>query len=244
MAEYLERFYREQVAAADLVGFEVRVAETDLLIWAARDLAAEATDAVRRYRGELEDFIARQPLFRTSLKPYDVPKDAPDIVRIMAEEAARVDVGPMAAVAGAIAESVGRDLIRLDSPEVIVENGGDIWLASARERRIGIFAGPSPFSGKLALQVPAVPEGFGICTSSATVGPSLSFGRADAAVVLAPSAALADAAASALGNRVKKPEDIESALDWAASIPEIAGCLVIIGEHMGVRGDINLAKLG
>ncbi len=242
MTEYRERFYREQVAASDLVRFEVAVEETDLLIWAARDLSFEARDIVRRYRRELEDFIARQPRFRTSLAPYPVSDGAPDIVRAMAAAAERVGVGPMAAVAGAVAEFVGRDLARLDSPEVIVENGGDIWLASARERRIGIFAGESPFSGKLALRVPPLSEGLGICTSSATVGPSLSFGRADAAVVLAPSAALADAAASALGNRVKKPGDIEAALEWAAGVGEITGCLVVLGEHLGIRGDITLAE--
>jgi len=242
LTEYLERFYREQLAAPDLVRFEVKVGKTDLLIWAARDLSAEAAEIARRYRGELEEFIRRQPLFRTSLVPYDVPDSAPAIVRAMADAAARVDVGPMAAVAGAVAEFTGRDLAYLDSPEVIVENGGDIWLASARERRIGIFAGESAFSGKLTLRVPPAPGGLGICTSSATVGPSISFGRADAAVVLANSASLADAAASALGNRLKKPEDIESSLEWASGVSEITGCLVIIGEHMGARGDINFAE--
>ncbi len=242
MTEYLERFYREQVRAPDLVSFEVKVGETDLLVWAASDLRAEATELARRYRRELQDFIQRQPRFRSSLKAYAVPDSAPAIVRAMAQAAALVDVGPMAAVAGAVAEFTGRELARLDSPEVIVENGGDIWLASTRERRIGIFAGESPFSGKLALRVPAAPGGLGICTSSATVGPSLSFGRADAAVVLAPSAALADATASALGNRVKNPGDIEAALEWASEVPELIGCLVIIGEHMGARGAINFAE--
>lgn len=242
MTEYLERFYRERVAATDLVRFEVQVGETDLLIWAARDLSAEAEEIARRYRAELEEFIRRQPLFHTSFKPYAVPDAAPAIVRAMADAAARVEVGPMAAVAGAVAEFTGRDLAYLDSPEMIVENGGDIWLRSARERHIGIFAGDSPFSGKLTLRVPPTPGGLGICTSSATVGPSVSFGRADAAVVLAPSAALADAAASALGNRVKKPTDIEGALEWAAGVPEITGSLVIMGEHLGARGDINFAE--
>ncbi len=242
MPEYRERFYREQVAATDLTAFEVKVGETDLLIWAARDLGVEAEGFTRLYRRELEDFIERQPLFRTSFKPYDVPDSAPAIVRAMAEAAALVDVGPMAGVAGALAEFVGRDLVRVGSPEVIVENGGDIWLASVRERRIGIFAGESPFGGRLALRLPPAPEGMGVCTSSATVGPSRSFGRADAAVVLAPSAVLADAAASALGNRAKNPEDIASALEWTMRIPGIAGCLIVMGEHLGVLGDVNLVE--
>ncbi len=242
MPEYLDRFYREQVAAADLTSFMVKVGETDLLIWAVRDLSVEAEGLARLYRGELEDFIRRQPIFQTSFKPYAVPDSAPAIVRAMAEASALVDVGPMASVAGALAEFVGRELVRVGSPEVIVENGGDIWLKSESERRIGIFAGESPFSGKLALRLPATPEGMGICTSSATVGPSRSFGRADAAVVLAPSAVLADAAASALGNRAKNPEDIESALEWTMGVPGITGCLVIMGEHLGVRGDVELAE--
>ncbi len=123
----------------------------------------------------------------------------------MAAAAQTAGVGPMAAVAGAIAECVGRELLEF-SPEVIVENGGDIFLKVSHRRTVGIFAGDSPLTGRIGIQIEARDTPLGVCTSSGTVGHSLSFGRADAVVVLAPAAALADAAATAIGNRVSRKE--------------------------------------
>ncbi|WP_287155375.1 UPF0280 family protein [Candidatus Solincola tengchongensis] len=244
MREYIHRFYRRQMRAEGLVSFQVRLKESDLFIWALRDLREEALDSLTRHRSLLEEFIARQPLFAATFRPYAVPVEAPEIVRRMAEAAARAHVGPMAAVAGAVAEMVGLDLLPL-SPELMVENGGDIFLSSRSERRIGIFAGESPFSGRLALVVaPTPPQGLGICTSSATVGPSYSAGAADAALVVAESASLADAAATALGNRVKSPEDMEEALAYVAGLEGVTGCLVIMGDRLGVRGDLRLERAG
>lgn len=230
--------------AAGLVSFQAVIGESDLFIWAERELADDARASLARHRRDLEGFIARQPLFETAYRPYDVPGDAPEVVSLMAAAARRVGVGPMAAVAGALAELVGKDLLAL-SPELIVENGGDIYIRSERERRVGIYAGESPLSGRLALRIPATPPGgLGICTSSATVGPSYSAGRADSAMVVAESAALADAAATALGNRAKGPSRIEEALAWVSGIEGINGCLVIIGEHLGVKGAMELEKSG
>ena len=240
MEEYLRRFYRENMRAEGLVSFAVTIKESDLFIWAERDLSAEARDSLARHRADLEDFIARQPRFGTSFGPYEVSEESPPVVTIMAAAAARAGVGPMAAVAGAIAELVGKDLAPL-SPEIMVENGGDIHIRSARPRRVGVFAGNSPLSGSLTLRISPTPgEGLGVCTSSATVGPSFSAGSADSALVVAESASLADAAASALGNRAKTPEHIEEALNGVAAIAGVIGCLVIIGESLGVRGDLEL----
>ena len=240
MGGYLRRFYRENMHATGLVSFRVVVKESDLIILAERDLAAEARFSLLRHREDLEGFIARQPRFRAAFRPYEVPPGSPPVVSLMAEAAAKVGVGPMAAVAGALAEMVGEDLEAL-SPEIIVENGGDIFLRSARERRVGVFAGESPLSGRVSIIIPPTPpRGLGICTSSATVGPSYSAGGADSALVVAEDAALADAAASALGNRAKSLEHIEEALSSVASIAGVTGCLLIIGDRLGVQGDIEL----
>ncbi|RJP30219.1 MAG: UPF0280 family protein [Actinobacteria bacterium] len=240
MGEYLRRFYREHVQAAGLVSFNVVLEESDLFIFAVRDLSAAARSSLARHRGDLEEFISRQPRFGTSFVPYTVPEASPPLVTLMAEASARVGVGPMAAVAGAIADMVGEDLASL-STEVIVENGGDIHIRSGRERRVGVFAGGSPFSGRLALRIPPTSaQGLGVCTSSATVGPSYSAGGADSALVVAESAALADAAASALGNRAKTPGYIEEAVNGVAAIEGVIGCLVVMGEDLGVRGDLQL----
>ena len=124
---------------------------------------------------------------------------------------------------------------------MIVENGGDLFMATRRERKVGIFAGGSPFTRRLAVIIPPAPEGLGVCTSSATVGPSLSLGKADAALVKADSAVLADAAASALGNRVRGDEDLESAMAYVMRRAGVRGALVVVGEHLGAAGDIKLA---
>ena len=143
----------------------------------------------------------------------------------------------MAAVAGTVAEYVGKDLLKFSS-EVIVENGGDIFVKTKRIKKIGIFAGKSAYTGKLALEIPA--GIWGVCTSSGTVGPSLSFGRADAAVVVCNSAILADAWATRLGNMVKTSDDIEKILNFVKDKPEIKGVVLILGEKIGVWGNIKL----
>jgi ApbE superfamily uncharacterized protein (UPF0280 family) len=240
MGDYLRRFYRENMQAEGLISFGVVIKESDLFICAESDLSAEARTSLARHRGDLEGFISRQPRFGTSFGPYEVPEDSPPVVTLMAAAASRVGVGPMAAVAGAIAELVGKDLAPL-SPEIIVENGGDIHIRSGQARRVGVFAGKSPLSGSLSLRIPPTPEeGLGVCTSSATVGPSYSAGRADSALVVAESASLADAAASALGNRAKTPGHVEEALNSVMGIKGVTGCLVIIGDNLGVRGELEL----
>ncbi|MDY6795277.1 MAG: UPF0280 family protein [Actinomycetota bacterium] len=239
--DYLHRFYRRSMQAEGLVPFRVVIGESDLFVWAERELKERARDSLYWHRRELEEFINLQPLFGESLRPYEVPSDSPRVVRIMARAAERVGVGPMAAVAGALAEMVGRDLSE-QSREVIVENGGDIFLCSRSERKVGIFAGESPLSGRITLRLKPVPGGMGVCTSSATVGPSLSVGKADTALVLASDVALADAAATAMGNRAKDPAHIEDALSWTYGIEGVAGCLVIMGEHLGLKGEIELSE--
>ena len=203
--------YRHWVKDKSLVSFNVTVKETDLYIRASRDLQLETREVVIRERAALEDYIQRHPGFSVAMTPYPVKDNAPSIVREMAEAAEKVGVGPMAAVAGAIAERVGRALLEF-SPETIVENGGDIFLKSRKKRTVGIYAGKSPFSDRLALEFKPSETPLGICTSSGTVGHSLSLGKADAVIVLAPCTALADAAATAIGNLIKEEADIAQGL--------------------------------
>jgi hypothetical protein len=238
---YQPRTYRNESKDSGLVSFTVAVKETDLYIRAVRDLTPEAQAAIHEVRSPLEEYIREHPLFLHSLAPVAVESVAAEIVRIMAEAARLAKVGPMAAVAGAVAELVGRKLLAF-SPEVIVENGGDIFLKVNSKRQIGIYAGKSMFTGKLAIEVEPGQTPLGVCTSSGTVGPSLSLGLADAAVVLAPSAALADAAATAVGNMVKSEQDIDAAIEHGKQIRGITGIVVIVGGSMGAWGDIKLVK--
>jgi ApbE superfamily uncharacterized protein (UPF0280 family) len=187
----------------------------------------------------LERYIERHPSFLTSLEPIAVAEDAPQIVTEMAEAARKAGVGPMAAVAGAIAEFVGNELLAF-SPEIIIENGGDIYLKSAKTRIIGIYAGKSPLTGRIALEIKGQDTPMGIGTSSGTLGHSLSFGRADAAIVLSRSATLADAAATAVGNLIVQPGDIPSGMERAQSIEGVTGVIIIKGDKMGLWGEVKI----
>ncbi len=239
---YEPRTYRHWVSDTGLVSFSVEVKETDLLIRADRDLRTQALAATRKYRSELERYIIENPLFSVSLEPISVKKQAPLLVKEMADAAWKAGVGPMAAVAGAIAEAVGRKLLTL-SNEVIVENGGDIFMKSSQERLIGVYAGKSKLTGRVAFAIQPEETPLGICTSSGTVGHSLSFGEADAVIVLSPSTSLADAAATAIGNRVSSVDDIQSALQFAQSIEGLQGVAIIKDDRMGLYGQIRIAEI-
>ncbi len=228
--------YRALHDAGDLSYFRVSVGETDLSIGAKRDLRREALEAVLDARSLVLAQIADRPRFKTSLEPLRPHGTESPLIRQMLEAGALAGVGPMAAVAGAIAEFVGRRLAAL-SREVIVENGGDVFLFGSRKRSVAVAAGDSPLSGLLALAVEPG-EGCGVCTSSGTVGHSLSLGRADAAMVVARDCALADAAATRLGNLVQDPDRLDDALDQVCAIPGVEGALVIAGDRIGIKGNI------
>jgi len=239
---YEPRTYRHWVKDKDLIPFNIVVKETDLYIRASTNLKRKALKLVSKYRDTLESYIERHPTFLTSLEPVPVDDNAPRIIREMAEAAEKVGVGPMASVAGAIAEFVGKELLAF-SPEVIVENGGDIYLKSLRERAIGIYAGKSPLSGKLGLEIKGQDTPLGICTSSGTVGHSLSYGEADAVIVLSKSATLADAAATAIGNLIIQPNDIPSGIEFAQGIEGLKGVLIIKGDKMGLWGKVKICQM-
>jgi len=239
---YEKRTYRNLVKTNDLVKFEVIVKETDLLLRAERDLSNETRESVLKYRHQLETYIETNPEFQRSLIPLKNDPYAPEIVREMIRTTQLAQVGPMAAVAGAMAEFVLKDLLPI-SKEVIVENGGDIYLATSKERTIGIFAGNSPHSLKVGVVISPKDSPLGVCTSSGTVGPSLSFGKADAVCILSKSGALADAAATSVGNIVKEKKDIELGLERGKEIEGVSGVLIIVGEKMGVWGNVKLIQL-
>lgn len=234
-------FYREHLKC-DLSTCEVKVKDTDLLIKAEKQLYREGLKAVNKYRSQIEEYITRNKLFKETLQPIDVESDAYPIIKDMAEAATLCGVGPMAAVAGAIAEYVAKDLSRYTS-ELIIENGGDIFMNSQKVRIVSIFAGDSPFSEKIGLKIEPWETPLGICTSSGTVGHSLSFGKADAVTVISKSAILADAAATAVGNLVKGSEDFDKALSFAKAIKGINGILIISGKNLCVWGKLKIEQI-
>lgn len=223
--------------------FQVVVAQTDLFIVAERPLAREIGDFVSAVRARLMTHILLDPHFCDSLEPVPVGPDAPAIARDMAEAAGRFGVGPMAAVAGAMSQAVA-DRFAADSPNLLIENGGDIYLRSTVERTVALLARPAA-GARLGLRFAPEKLPAAVCASSAKVGPSLSLGQADMVTVVADRGAVADAAATALGNMLVTPEDMEGVLAAARAMARrgVRGAFLQLGELVGLVGDIELVAL-
>jgi len=244
------RFYRRWASGGRLEGFTVRVDETDLAIRASVAMPDDARELAVKYRQDLLDYAKAHPRFLTSFQPLPPDDAAPEIVRLMLESSRPYEVGPMAAVAGAIAELVGRDLLarmrasagnRQVEPELIIENGGDCFIKTSRPAVVSLYAGPqSPFADKLRLRIDSTDGPRGVCTSSGTIGHSVSFGKADAVVTLAHSAALADAAATAICNQVRETEQIRGIVEHEKSRGQLLGLVILLGKHMGAWGQLEI----
>ncbi len=233
--------YRKLIESYDLYSFEVQIKESNLLVLADRKLMKETEDALLSCREDIEQYIYRNPLFKRTLKPLPVKDDMPSIVKTMAEAAQRANVGPMAAVAGVIAEFVGKELLNY-CRQVIVENGGDIFMQVEKERSVGIYAGESPLTNRIALQIEPADTPLGICCSAGTFGHSTSLGKADAVVILSSSTALADAVATATGNLINERSDIKRGLLFLKNVPGIKGGIIIKDKHIGAWGKLNIVK--
>ena len=242
MATYQKRKYRNILNRDHMVSFRAAVKETDLFVHAEKPLEEMTRTLILRHRGVVEAYIQEHPEFAETLKPWPIAGPAPVIIRDMALAGKKAGVGPMAAVAGTIAQYVGMDLLS-HTGEVIVENGGDIFIKTNGPVIISIFAGTSPLSLRVGLRLDYGEAPFAVCTSSGTVGHSLSFGKADAVSVVSGSCAIADAAATAIGNRVNSKTDIRSALDFGKSIPDVEGLVIIIGEDIGMWGELEVVPL-
>ena len=246
-ASYRKRTYRGVAEQSDLISTYIRIRETDLHILAKSAVNTEAGELATRFRLQVEQYIDTNPGFAITLEP--IPEDilAPPIIRDMMRAGVLASVGPMAAVAGAIAEYVGNGLVDAGFNEVIVENGGDLYLNRSEACIVAVFAGESPLSNRIGIKVEPENMPMGICTSSGTVGHSLSFGKADSVTVLADSATVADAAATRLGNVVtyyKNARDgVDRALKEAGNLAGIRGVLVICEDIMGADGEVEISPL-
>lgn len=237
---YQERIYREWVRLEGLVRTAVSIGESDLMILAAEDVSVQAGLLTHEARTIIEDYIRSDEGFAAALSPYETSSDAPDIIRRMAGASARYGVGPMAAVAGAVSEYVGEGL-REKYDRVIIENGGDIYARSSEPVTMSLYAGErSPFTGKVKFVVRPDGGALGVCTSSGTVGHSLSFGCADAVTVISASAIEADAAATALCNDVQGLPNVDRVIERARGCEGIRGIIVAIDDKLGVWGEVEL----
>jgi len=240
---YQHRFYREWGKFKDLRLSHIVAKETDLHILTDKKLDEDfVKERIRAYRWEIESYIDRDRRFLVALKPIEVELSASPIVKEMSNQAKIANVGPMAAVAGAIADFLGRDLVRKGYKDVIIENGGDIFIKTRKSRLIGIYAGRSKFSQCLNLKIKPADTPLGVCASSGTIGHSLSFGLADSVIIIAKNAILADAVATATANRVKVKEDLKPAVDFARSLRGVLGVAIVLKNNLIASGEVEFAK--
>jgi ApbE superfamily uncharacterized protein (UPF0280 family) len=241
--KYQYRFYRNWVKAGDLCLTRIVDRETDLQILTNKAIDKDfLQEKIRQYRWDIENYIIKDKGFLATLRPVEVETNATMIVRAMGEAAKLAQVGPMAAVAGAIAGFLGRDLLKAGYKEVIIENGGDIFLASRKVRVVGIYSGRVKLWQGLGLKIRPKTTPVGICTSSGKVGHSLSFGSAECVVILSKDVALADAVATATANRINAKEDMHPALNFARSIKKICGIVIIFKNNLASWGEIELVR--
>ncbi len=243
----MKRFYRNYHENEGLIRFVVNEGESDLLFVISKvdtqeNLEALARSCVLDVRAQIIKHIEERHEFLTSLVPLIIEAPLSPVIESMYISGQKAGVGPMATVAGITSEVVGKAFLnKYPTVDILIENGGDLFVHSHTERIIGIYAGDSILSDKLKLKISSEMTPLGICTSAGKLGHSLSFGHADAVVVLSKDTGLADAVATATGNRVKKAADIKGAIKFAMAIDGIQGVLIIIGDQVGAAGSIEFA---
>jgi hypothetical protein len=243
---YETRTYRQSFNTNRFASVIVQYLETDLWIGVDhpsfhKEIAELAQKELVRLRKQMDHYITRHPEFRTSLEPVSPTADAPEYVKTMTSAGFRTHTGPMASVAGMFARYIGEKIRHhFEVKELVIENGGDYYLFLREDLLMAVYAGNSPLSEKIGVIVPASETPCGVCTSSGTVGPSLSFGKADAVMVACYSPELADAWATALANRVKSPADIEEVLTYSEHLSEILSLVIICEDKTGIRGNFEV----
>ena len=236
--DYTERSYRSRFSDDGRRWFCVKFLESDLWIGVdSGSYRASMEEAVYAFlvdlRRQMDAYLLMDPAYKAALTPYDAGLEAPDILKEMSRVSHKTGIGPMSAVAGALAKQVADFL---GTNDVIVENGGDIYAKATSDMDISVFAGQSPLSEKVGLHIPAAAFPCGICTSSGTVGPSLSLGRADAMMIVCQDVLLADSYATAMANRIQSVNDLQPVIEQIQNIPEILGALAVKDDKLAVCG--------
>lgn len=241
---YQKRTYRQNMGAGRFTSISLSVQESDLWIgWTGSadqaQLIKAATSLVRQLRLELLGHP--DPRFLASLVPLKECRSSGELAKSMLDASKSAGTGPMAAVAGAIAQAVGKALKqKFALEEIVVENGGDLYIDVLKPLSVKLFAPTSAFSGKLSVVVPPSDCPMGVCTSSARIGHSLSFGRADAVLVAATDAALADAWATAGCNRVQTKSDAQRVCTELSSQEGILSVLVVFEDTLAIGGRLEV----
>lgn len=211
-----------------------------IIISDSEDAIKAAISSIKLHRKELEKYIHEHPKFLYALQPVHVC-NGPDVARLMAEATEKAGVGPMAAVAGVLADLAVEEMVRMGAEVAIAENGGETSLVSNRPMDVALSAGDAPLSKRVGFRLERFPTG--VATSSGLYSHALSFGESEAVTIFAENAGLADAAATAVGNIVKGDDQrgaIERGIERALSIDGIKGAFIIYRGMVGMGGEVPL----
>ncbi len=241
---YEDRIYRKEMGK-DLDNFLIVLEETDLWIGLSKgyikdSLKKDLKKHIIKNREILKKHITIDPKFNLSLVPYKVSDDSPDFIKEMSDLSFATEAGPMAGVAGAFSLLAGQFLKEKNIPKIIVENGGDIYVYGFDKITTGIYAGSSPFTGRINVEIKLDNKEFGICSSSGSFGHSLSFGKADLVTVISENVVLADLLATDICNKIKSKDDIDRVIDDLKDNEKISGAIIILEDKLGAFGNIEI----
>ena len=237
---YEERFYRNKILSKFKI--EVSFKESDLLICSDKEIPKEKAQGILvKYYEQIEEYVMKNPLFLRSLSPLEIDQAAPPIIKEMLETSKVTGIGPFSSVAGAVAQYVGGELLDY-CQELIIENGGDIFLKINQDKIIEVYLGQEFKINNFNLKIKKRSQAFGVASSSSSLGHSLNFGKADLVSVVAKNTIIADGFATAISNRIKKIENVDKILAEAKDKLPIEGLLVAFGEKIFLWGDLEIAN--
>lgn len=234
--------YRDSIRYKEKHNWRIIYKYSDLLVSCDRDLSFKIGRLIKEIYDLLESFIKKEQSFQKSLSPVKIEQNFPDIIKKMCRRAAIFNVGPMAAVAGAVCEYIAAGLDR-HCRRLIIENGGDVYIKSNKDVDIGVYLKNVNFKDKIYLKIKAKDTPCGVCSSSGSFGHSLSMGKSDLVAVLSKSTISADAAATAIANKIIKPSDIDENIEHYKTIKDISGILIIKDDRIGLWGNIELVNI-
>ncbi|HAJ95978.1 MAG TPA: UPF0280 family protein [Actinobacteria bacterium] len=234
--------YRKNISLKDKYCYRLKYKYTDLFITSDRDILKELEAPVLSFYKEIGKVSLDEPVFEKSLVPVRARSHYPVLIKKMCRAARMFGIGPMAAVAGAVCDRIAESIAHT-CRFLMIENGGDVYIKSDMPVEIGLYSGNKYFSDRLNIKIDAEQTPCGICSSSGSMGHSLSLGRSDLVTVMSDSAILADAAATAIANSIKEQTDIKKAISRYKKNKEIKGLVIIKGDRIGIWGVIQIGTM-
>lgn len=231
--------YRSDIKFDEKYNWRIVYKYSDMFISCDKDISFKLEKLVREVYDVLESFIIEEKSFKSSLSPIKIREEFPPLIKKMCQKADIFNVGPMASVAGAVCDYIAAGVDKY-CHRLIIENGGDVFIKSNKDVDVGVFLKNENFKNKIYLKIKAKQTPCGICSSSGIFGHSLSMGKSDLVVVLSKSTISADAAATAIANKITKPADIEGAIEYYKKIKDVKGMLIVKDKMLGIWGDIEL----